>query len=253
MKPRELEQYMRDNGFIPKRRTATGTLWYDGRAYVNVAQRYTSPTAQKNLEADVKRIVRNRAADAIQGEPKVDTPKAITPKPVSLTHRMAIEPLPNGHAKEPLISLAHPERQQGPRKPSKTCRRFTAAKQHMIYREIYRMNLQGKDSVTIAVALHDSGERMSDGSPFEAAYINSALHNMEHPYWAERRESWRKEFSAPQPASVAPAPVQQPVAPAPVQATKSARQIPSWMAAFLTDPELTAQEKIEMILAVGRL
>jgi hypothetical protein len=58
MNPREIEQFMRDSGFSPKRKTGSGMLWFDGLKYVNVAHRYSSPVALKNLQADVKRIVR---------------------------------------------------------------------------------------------------------------------------------------------------------------------------------------------------
>jgi hypothetical protein len=165
-------------------------------------------------------------------------PKIITAHPQPLAHRMQ-------------INLVKPEppkaTQPPPEKDRRTMRRFTAVQLHQIYREIHLGGKRGLSVEQIAAGLAALGHRMSDGSAIDSKYVTTALHNLRHPHWTERAQEWEQLANPPAPL----APVVPPIT-APQPGTRSARTIPSWMLAFLTDPDLTAQEKIEMILAVGK-
>lgn len=259
MNSRELERYMTENGFRAERDTRHGTFWTDGKTRLLIGNhKGADQHAIRNDFALVKKAIKQRQGYAPGAE-------------VALTHRMDLKSVavapPQLKPKEEAPVGTGQLKMVVESKPAKTVRRFQKDVMLEIYRLIAKMNDRGLDRNEIAAELLRKGYTMVDDSEITPNYVSSSISNMQMPAWQEQIRLWRlddeqKERAAAmiQPRAAEPNPgtaqYQEPktaVAVATVpQPQRSARVLPQWVLAILTDPHLTSEEKVDMVLALGK-
>lgn len=235
MKPREMVKYLEENGFQFLRRNGGGhPIYSDGTSSIAMyAGNPKSWRAGKNLVAEVNRAIRKRPPTVVKPqeesiEMRIETHNKTRAEAMTAP---GAAPLANGHAKEPLVALADA--------PEKIKRKK--------YDPITKRKLEGRIMALYAEGHHEASDihraLVAEGFPDASG---EGLVGMER---ARYFLNMLLETGVIKQVVVPPKVVAQPVA----AATRGPSRMPDSCMGILTDPGLTAEQKVRMLLAYVEL
>lgn len=236
MTPKQIIRYIEDQGFIIKRHGARHLIYTDGTTTIPVSRGSTRSVRNvRNIIAEIDRAVRQRPVTAKPEREKEDEKMDIERfnarrLDAHTAPGAAIKPLANGHAKEPLVTIEEPAQEKRKR-----------------YDPITKRKLEARIMALYAEGHHEPSDvhraLVSEGFPDSHG---TGIIGMERVRYFLHM---LLETGVIKQVVVAPKTVAQPSA----VAARGPSRMPDTCMGILTDPSLTAEQKVRMLLAYVEL
>ncbi len=261
MNPKQIERYLRENGFTEVRDTRHGTMWTDGTSKVLQARGYNDPRAMKNFMAEVNRAIAAKGG-TVTNRPTLSvklgdfferplipkTAKIVVtetkPKPAVTIAQEKDEPMKttvhlNGHAPKTKFSIAPSER-----------KRYDEDTQYRVWSRVEALWKAGESAYEVTQKLEAEGFKDPDGlEPIKKTYIQGVLRQLMDKGRIKliNNATTRNPYHDPEPKSVIvvqPKQVELPkpivTAPAiPTPPVKAYQRFSDTLINAMTDPEIS--------------
>ena len=247
MRLNEIHQLMEENGFYLHRSTGRHDVWRDnfGNQYPTSRAGAGRGRTAANIEAAVKRMVKSRVNPGdpanwlpIKKEEEVQT---LTSKPFEALRpptRFIVTPkVATAVVHEPVKQVTREEEPKMEEKEKPSRAKYDAATRARVWGRMAELYNLGGSNQEIADKMKDEGYKLPDRvTPMERGYVQRSVHQMVI-------EGRLRSKALPTP----PAPVEVPAKVTTTAALK--RVLPEFVLTILTDPEMSADKKIRLLMA----
>ncbi len=264
MNPKQIERYMRDNGFRVVRQTRHGTLWTNGARQVLEGREHAGRNMQ-NFMAEVKRAISSNVSGETEMGMKlraaIEDSKRISEEKLMMDREKGEEMKPqivkNGHDKKTQYSIVTPSEPT----PRVFIRRsYDQVTQHKIWSRIEELWKQGKTTMGITLTLESEGFKAAGSDePIAKLYVQGALAQLSKKGRLKLfgNSTGRNPYVDPEPAHLV-RPQQEIAVPEAVQAVAPKvdavkRVMPDSLINAATDPQVNDSEFRAIFRALARI
>jgi predicted RNA binding protein YcfA (HicA-like mRNA interferase family) len=242
---REVHLLMEENGFSLHRSTGRHDIWRDahGNQYPTSKGSVVKPRTAKNIEAAVKRMVKSRVNPGDPGNwlpiKKEEEVQALKHSPFEALRpptRFVIRTKAEAVAHEPAKQETRNEEPKMEEKQKPSRAKYDAATRARVWGRIAELYNLGGSNEEIAHKMLEEGYRGPDGKPMSRGYVQRSVHQMV-------LEGRLRSKSLP------PPPVTSPAAPVATATKSGSHKLPEFVLTILTDPDMTAEKKVRMLMA----